>query len=190
MKCINFTILLTLIFSLVAKAQTEEDNAILSKLDEVKINKIVKPNSAWFITESKEKIKYESFKGQWLLIDFWSTGCVPCIKEFPALAEFSKMNKDRINVIAVSVDNGFKRYVKSARKYAIEIPHYYAGFTYRNAIFNLNIRVFRTTEGSYRFKTLTPQYVLIDPNGKIVDKNLPKPSSKEFINIIDKYICE
>ncbi|NAS30190.1 redoxin domain-containing protein [Flavobacteriaceae bacterium R38] len=164
-------------------AQTNDQKAItyaLEKLEEVKENKFINAEKAYVIDAQENKVSYNKFKGKWLLIDFWSTGCGPCIKEFPALAEFYRKNRDTINVIAVSVDNKFKRYRASAKKYKIEVPHYFGGYTYSNPIFNLNIKQFKKEDGALNFRTTTPQYVLISPDGEIINKDFPKPSSKEF----------
>ncbi len=168
-------------YTCISQAQDDKTiKGILNKLEEVKEGEVLDVTKAYVIDANEQVIKYKTFKGKWLLIDFWSTGCAPCIKEFPALAKFSKEFNDSINIIAVSVDSKFERYKKSAKKYKINVPHYFGGYTYGNQLFNLNIKIFKTEEGDYVFKTMTPQYVLIDPKGKIVNKNFPKPSSVNF----------
>ncbi len=185
-----YLILTTVLILFNSSLIAQNDNIILKKLDCVKQGKIIDPAFAWVINNKQEKISYNQFKGKWLLIDFWSTGCVPCIKEFPALANFYERNKTKIEVIAVSVDKDFKRYKRSAAKYNIKVPHFYAGFTYNNYIFNLNVKVLKTREGAFKFNTLTPQYVLINPLGKIIDKDIPKPSSSDFKTKLDLYLNE
>lgn len=158
----------------------EEIDLIKKKLSETSKNGILNYEKAYVIDSQKNRISYDDFLGEWLLIDFWSTGCRPCIKEFPALSDFYKENKGKINVIAVSVDSKFERYKKSAEKYKIGFPHYFGGYTYNNPLFNLNIKIFQSKEGIVKFRTQTPQYVLISPKGHIVDKDFPKPSSPDF----------
>ncbi|WP_299364107.1 TlpA disulfide reductase family protein [Winogradskyella sp.] len=170
--------------------QAEKEKLIIKKLDRVKQGEVLDTINAWVIDSNGHKVNYSSFKGKWLLIDFWSTGCAHCIKEFPFLREFYNKNKTRIEVIAVSVDRDYKRYKKSANKYDIGLPHFYGGFTYENDIFNLNVKIIKTNEGNYRFITQTPQYVLINPEGKIIDKELPKPSGKAFKNKLEAYLSE
>lgn len=168
----------------------EEISYALNKLKEVEESDILDSETAYVIDLQKNKIPYSQFKGKWLLIDFWSTGCAPCIKEFPSIAKFHKKNQDSINVIAVSIDNKFERYKKSSKKYKIDVPHYYAGYTYENQLFNLNIKTLKTDKGEYKFRTMTPQYVLINPDGKIVDKDFPKPSSSDFKSKLNKALNE
>lgn len=167
----------------------DQNQSILDKLKRVEEGKTLHDLNAWVINPNEKKINYQNFKGKWLLIDFWSTGCVPCIKEFPKLKEFSEnFNKDNLHVITVSVDRKFSRYIKSAKKYKINMPHFFGGFTFDNDLFNLNIKASKTDEGKLVFRTLTPQYVLINPEGKIVNKEMPKPSSPEFKKLIKQYI--
>lgn len=180
MKLLKLTILLWVIAFSHSYAQTKNEQYILDRLNDVKQECILDDTASYVIDENESKVSYKEFKGKWLLIDFWSTGCGPCIKEFPALAKFYEKNKEKINVIAVSVDNGFKRYKKSAKRYKIGVPHYFGGYTYKNPLFNLNIKTYKKEDGTYKFITTTPQYVLINPEGKIIDKDFPKPSHPDF----------
>ncbi len=53
--------------------------------------------------EGLQKIISER-NGKPLLINFWATWCVPCREEFPDLVKFHSDFKDRVDVIAISVD--------------------------------------------------------------------------------------
>lgn len=60
-----------------------------------------------------EKIKYgelcnlvRSNKGKVIVVDFWATNCLPCMKEFPHLVELdTKYKKDGLLAISVSLDD-------------------------------------------------------------------------------------
>lgn len=39
-----------------------------------------------------------------VLINFWASWCVPCLKEFPSLVEFQTKYKDRVTVIGINGD--------------------------------------------------------------------------------------
>ncbi len=43
-------------------------------------------------------------RGKVVLVDFWATWCVPCMKQFPHTVELAKWNPDQLAVIAVSMD--------------------------------------------------------------------------------------
>lgn len=43
------------------------------------------------------------FRGKYILLDFWSRGCGPCIMSQPELKEISEMYKDSLKVISLSI---------------------------------------------------------------------------------------
>lgn len=43
------------------------------------------------------------FRGKYILLDFWSRGCGPCIMSQPELKEISEMYKDSLEVISLSI---------------------------------------------------------------------------------------
>ncbi len=48
-------------------------------------------------------VYFQDFRGQFLVVVFWSKDCFPCIKELPTLAEFAKEAQDKgIKVIAIT----------------------------------------------------------------------------------------
>lgn len=46
----------------------------------------------------------DSFKGKIVLVDFWASWCAPCAMSFPVLESLHHRYKDRLVIIAVSVD--------------------------------------------------------------------------------------
>jgi thiol-disulfide isomerase/thioredoxin len=51
------------------------------------------------------KLQMAALRGKPLLINFWATWCVPCIRELPALQRFQRERKDQgWQVIALAVD--------------------------------------------------------------------------------------
>jgi thiol-disulfide isomerase/thioredoxin len=48
---------------------------------------------------------YDAFKGKVVLINFWATWCIPCVKEMPSLNKLaSTIGKDKFAVLALSLD--------------------------------------------------------------------------------------
>lgn len=43
-------------------------------------------------------------KGKIVVVNFWATWCVPCVKEMPLLQKLQKRHGDRLTVVAVSID--------------------------------------------------------------------------------------
>ncbi|AWX44239.1 hypothetical protein HME9304_01239 [Flagellimonas maritima] len=144
---------------------------------------------AWLINKNGDTIPYTKFKGKWLLIDYWSSGCVPCIKEFPFLN--SNYNKLHPNLVLISayIGKNKKRWYRDIKKFDLQFPHYYTGTTYKNPFLTLNLRKLGDKSNDSKLLNVTPQYVLISPTGLIVDKNMPKPSSANFKKVLHKYIA-
>ncbi len=47
----------------------------------------------------------DAFKGKVVLVNFWATWCIPCVKEMPSLNRLAeKMGRDKFAVVALSLD--------------------------------------------------------------------------------------
>ena len=54
---------------------------------------------------SGERVKLEQFRGDYVLLNFWATWCLPCVKEMPSMERLQQNFKDRgIQVVAISLD--------------------------------------------------------------------------------------
>ena len=51
---------------------------------------------------ANEKLKLSSFYGKYVLVNFWATWCVPCIKELPALQALAEYFSGELIVLAIS----------------------------------------------------------------------------------------
>lgn len=124
---------------------------------------------------SGNKVTLNHFKGKYLLIDVWSTTCAPCFREFPILEDLKHELKGKdIEIIAACLSD------ESAWKKSLT-KHNLKGGQYR--IENGWKSKFRN---DYIKSSGVPIYILIDPNGIIIDARAPKPSEnlKELINSI------
>lgn len=51
-------------------------------------------------------LKGDEYRGKVILVDFWATWCIPCIKEFPHTVEWSRKYADQgLAVVSVSMDD-------------------------------------------------------------------------------------
>ena len=51
----------------------------------------------------------DEYKGKAVMVNFWATYCVPCTTEMPMLGQMQKRYKDKVIVLAVSVDDELDR---------------------------------------------------------------------------------
>ncbi|KAA2238965.1 AhpC/TSA family protein [Chitinophaga agrisoli] len=96
------------------------------------------------------------YKGKYLLLDFWSDGCGPCIMAMPELKQLSDSLKDQLTVISLNVDT--KKQVWKAG-------------SEREAITWINLSDGKGMAGiaaRYGINGI-PHYVMISPEGKILD---------------------
>ncbi|WP_167613825.1 redoxin domain-containing protein [Maribellus sediminis] len=107
-----------------------------------------------------EHFKLSDHRGKYVLLDFWGTWCAPCRKELTTLKEASDLFKD-YNLVIVGIAKDSKQtlsqYLATNPLPWIQIPQHQ---TEDDSILNL----YHVT--SY------PTTFLIDPDGKIIDKNL------------------
>ncbi|WP_316748059.1 TlpA disulfide reductase family protein [Pedobacter gandavensis] len=67
-------------------------------------------------------------KNQYTLIDFWYSGCIPCIGTFPGLIEVRKKYQDKgFEIIGISVDKekDKAKWLAAIKKYEISWPHFW-----------------------------------------------------------------
>lgn len=94
------------------------------------------------------------FAGQYILLDFWSQGCGPCVQSIPEMEEIIEMYKDKLAVVGISDDGkeDWKKYItqkKMSGNQWNELRHGRTGLAAR-----------------YKVRGI-PHYVLISPEGII-----------------------
>ena len=107
-----------------------------------------------------KNLQLSNFKGKYVLLDFWSTGCGPCIKDTPRLKALSeKFDRDNFEIIGISADTRRDKVKNYVEKSHIEWPQILDTIDNNNKVSKMyNI-------GGY------PHYVLIDPQGKVMMTN-------------------
>lgn len=53
---------------------------------------------------SGEKHHLSDMRGKYILMDFWSCGCGPCIMAIPEMGEIYELYKDKLEVVSLSID--------------------------------------------------------------------------------------
>lgn len=44
-------------------------------------------------------------RGKWVIVNYWATWCVPCIKEMPDISRFVAAHKDKVGAIGLAYDD-------------------------------------------------------------------------------------
>jgi thiol-disulfide isomerase/thioredoxin len=76
------------------------------------------------LSRDQGQITLESFLGKFVLLNFWATWCVPCVRELPSLSRLNaQLSDENFQVVLVSQDRtGFKQTDKFIEKHKIDIP--------------------------------------------------------------------
>ena len=129
-----------------------------------------------------KKIALSDLRGKPVLIDFWATTCVTCVKELPEMIRFYNEYKDRgVRVIGVAMSYDPPDQVLNMHD-KLKIPYTVA----------LDLQA----EAAQAFGDvrLTPTHFLIDPSGKIVLQKvglLDFPALRQQIDamLADKHVA-
>jgi thiol-disulfide isomerase/thioredoxin len=116
-----------------------------------------------------------NYKGKIVLVDFWASWCAPCRKEMPFLKDLkSKFSENQLKVIEISIDKDFSAWVRASKleKLSTEKDSYIIANWEKSSLYK-----------NYDIKTI-PRYLLFGKDGKIIDKNAPRPSQIELAELI------
>ncbi|MBS1737265.1 MAG: TlpA family protein disulfide reductase [Bacteroidetes bacterium] len=123
-------------------------------------------------------IKLSDYKGNWLLIDFWASWCMPCIENLPVLRAFEKKynHEQKLKILSISVDTDKTKWKSAIKKHQMTWPQ---GTDLKGIGYGI----------AYAYQvSAIPLYVLISPEGYIVEKSLGgdittiEPKLKEIFN--------
>src|SRR5258705_1256859 len=115
-------------------------------------------------------LSLSSFRGKYVLVDFWASWCGPCRNENPNVVEnFNKFKTKNFTVLGVSLDRPGQKenWVRAINEDGLTWNHVSDLQWWNNAAAKL-----------YHIQGI-PQNILVDPQGKIVAKNLRGPALQD-----------
>ncbi|MFY0604955.1 MAG: TlpA family protein disulfide reductase [Flavobacteriaceae bacterium] len=122
------------------------------------------------------KNSLKDYRGKYVYIDLWATWCKPCIAQFPTLKKLEEEYKNKnITFISIATDDN-----KTARSW----PK--AKKLWRDAVKKYKLKgvqLFVGEDNTFVTDYLVgkiPRFIILDPNGVIVDNNAPRPGDPKL----------
>ena len=131
-----------------------------------------------FATLGGEALATSDLRGKVVLVNFWATSCVTCVKEMPMLVEthhkFARRGYETL-AVAMSYDH----------------PNLVAEYARKNA---LPFRVALDSSGEiakgFGGVSLTPTTIILDRRGRIVKRYLGEPDQAELHALLEKSLAD
>lgn len=120
---------------------------------------------------SGKPIKLSDFKGKYVLLDFWASWCMPCRQENPNLVRAYHQYKGKnFTILGISLDKDIAAWKQAIDADKLEWAHASELQDFQGATVRL-----------YQIEAI-PSSFLIDPNGKIIAKNLRGEELDAFLD--------
>jgi len=135
------------------------------QIQESKINPIGSVISEFTQTDPEGKaVSISSFRGKYVLIDFWASWCRPCRMENPnVVAAYNKYKDRKFTVLGVSLDQAKEAWINAIKMDNLAWNHV------------SDLKGWGNTVAAQFHVQSIPQNFLIDTEGRIIAKNLRGP---------------
>lgn len=130
-----------------------------------------------FISITGDKISTGQLRGKVLMVNFWATSCVTCVKEMPEMVSTYEKYKDRgLEFVAVAMQ--------------YDRPDYVVNFTQQRKLpFIVALDSAGDIARQFGDVTLTPTTFLIDRQGNILKKYVGEPDFDAVHKLIEKELA-
>ena len=134
---------------------------LTAKYDKAKQIAIGKSVDFEQVDDKGNPFKLSSYKGKYVLVDFWASWCAPCRAENPNLLKaYQELKTKNFEIVGVSLDESKAAWLNAVQKDAM--PWMQVS----------DLKGFKTEVAVKYGITAIPQNFLINPDGIIIAKNL------------------
>jgi len=131
-----------------------------------------------FVSITGEEISTESLRGRVVLVNFWATDCVTCIKEMPQItATYNKYRAQGFETIAVAMRH--------------DPPNYVLDYAEKNRLpFKVALDPLGELAQAFGDVKLTPTTFIIDKQGRLVMRILGEPDFAKLHVLLEEKLKE
>jgi thiol-disulfide isomerase/thioredoxin len=154
---------------------TDEDNAqaMKEKYEELEVLNPGNPSPVFdYENHAGGKTKLDDLKGKYVYIDVWATWCGPCLREIPSLKKVEEEYHDKnIDFVSISIDDleDHQKWVDMVNNKELGGVQLMADNAWQSDFVQ-----------DYKISGI-PRFILLDPEGKIVSADAPRPSNEALI---------
>ena len=133
--------------------------------------------SVTFTALDGQKFTSESLKGKVVVVNFWATSCVTCVKEMPQLtATYNKYREQGLELVAVAM--------------SYDPPNYVLNYTEtRKLPFKVALDPQGELAKSFGDVKLTPTTYVIDKEGRIIKRYVGEPEFSQLHKLLEKALA-
>ncbi|QYF95264.1 redoxin family protein [Massilia sp. PAMC28688] len=116
-----------------------------------------------FVTIKGEKIPSQSLRGKVVMVNFWATSCVSCVREMPQMVEtYNKFNSQGLEFVAVAMN--------------YDRPDHVINFAEKHKLpFTVALDSGGDIAKAFNDVTMTPTTFVIDRDGNIIKRYVGEP---------------
>ena len=131
-----------------------------------------------FATLSGQKFATSDLRGKVLLVNFWATSCVTCVREMPMLVDtYRKFAPRGYEMVAVAM--------------SYDHPNFVAEYAQKNALpFKVALDFDGNVAKQWGNVRVTPTTFVVDRRGRIIKQYLGEPSVAELHALLEKALSD
>lgn len=130
-----------------------------------------------FIDLKGQKVSTQGLRGKVVMVNFWATSCVTCVKEMPQMVDtYNKYKGQGLEFVAVAMQ--------------YDPANYVINFTEtRKLPFTVALDSGGDIAKSFGDVTLTPTTFVIDKDGKIIKRYVGEPKFADLHKLLEKELA-